>query len=305
MTPSLIRLLLLPLLLWGAACTAAPAIAAPTTVRIATYNTSLNDRDGKLAERLRGDDAHARRIAAVIQRVRPDVILLNEFDFDAGGEAATLFQRRYLEVGQFGEEPITYTHRFAAEVNTGVPSGLDINGDGKRGTPNDCWGYGEHPGQFGMLVLSRFPLDASALRSFRLLPWSRLPGALRPVRPDSGTPLHDDATWSAMRLSSKAHWDLPVDTPLGRVHLLASHPTPPVFDGPENLNGRRNFDELRLWVEYLGEGEAPWLVDDQGRSGRFGGGAFVLLGDLNADPADGDTIPGAIQQLLAHPRVAS
>lgn len=301
MTCSFARHLLLPLLLLTGAC--APH-AAPASMRIATYNTSLNDPQGKLVERLRGDDVHARRIAAVIQRVRPAVILLNEFDFDAGEEAAELFQRRYLEVGQFGEQPITYTHRFTAEVNTGVPSDLDINGDGRLGTPNDAWGYGEHPGQFGMLVLSQFPLDAAALRSFRLLRWSSLPGALRPAFPDSGKPLHDDTTWQALRLSSKSHWDLPVDTPLGRLHLLVSHPTPPVFDGPENLNGRRNHDELRLWAEYLGDGEAPWLVDDQGRGGRYDGGAFVFLGDLNADPADGDTVPGAIQQLLDHPRVA-
>jgi endonuclease/exonuclease/phosphatase family metal-dependent hydrolase len=31
--------------------------------------------------------------------------------------------------------------------------------------------------------------------------------------------------------------------------------------------------------------------------------AFVLLGDINADPNDGDSMPGAARQLLDHPRV--
>jgi hypothetical protein len=304
MTAALLRRLFAACIVSLASPVSSAADAAPTPLRIATFNTSLNDPEGRLVERLRGDDGQARRIAAVIQRVRPQVILLNEFDYDAEGVAAELFQRRYLEVGQFGEAPITYTHRFTAEVNTGVPSGLDVNGDGKVEGPSDAWGFGLHPGQFGMLVLSQFPLDAEALRSFRLLRWSSLPGARRPLHPESGQPLHDEMTWQALRLSSKAHWDLPVATPLGRLHLLLAHPTPPVFDGPENLNGRRNFDELRLWAEYLGEGEAAWLRDDQGGVGRLGDGAFVILGDLNADPVDGDSMPGAIDQLLTHPRVA-
>lgn len=295
---------LLPLLMLTLVSCASTPDTAPAPLRVATYNTSLNDPQGRLVERLRGDDEQAKRIAAVIQRVRPQVLLLNEFDYDDAHAAIELFQRRYLEVGQFGEQPITYAHRFTAPVNTGVPSGLDVNGDGKLGTPNDCWGFGLHPGQFGMVVLSQYPIDAEALRSFQLLPWSALPGALRPVWPDSGQPVHDDATWNALRLSSKSHWDLPIDTPQGRIHLLASHPTPPVFDGPEDLNGRRNHDEIRLWAEYLGDGDAPWLLDDRGRAGRMGDGAFVILGDLNADPFDGDSVPGAIQQVLAHPRSA-
>jgi endonuclease/exonuclease/phosphatase family metal-dependent hydrolase len=88
------------------------------------------------------------------------------------------------------------------------------------------------------------------------------------------------------------------------VHLLASHPTPPVFDGPENRNGARNFDEIRLWAEYLSTGPKPWLCDDQGRCGGIDADArFVIAGDLNADPDDGDGMPGAVAQLLRHPRV--
>ncbi len=98
-------------------------------------------------------------------------------------------------------------------------------------------------------------------------------------------------------------------TPLGTVHLLAAHPTPPVFDGPEDRNGARNFDEIRFWAEYLSaatqaSATSAWLCDDQGRCGGLAASArFVIAGDLNADPADGAGLPGAIDQLLAHKRV--
>jgi hypothetical protein len=102
-----------------------------------------------------------------------------------------------------------------------------------------------------MLVLSKYPIDGAQVRTFQLLRWSAMPGALRPVDPASGAFFHDDSVWSQLRLSSKSHWDVPVRTPGGVVHFLVSHPTPPVFDGPEDRNGNRNHDEIRLWSEYI------------------------------------------------------
>lgn len=275
-----------------------------TTLRFATFNTSLySDEDGGVIRRLDADDDKARKIAAVIQHLRPDVLLLNEFDFDADARAAELFQRRYLEVAQSQQTPIRYEHRYLAPVNTGVPSGLDLDGDGRIDGADDAWGYGRHPGQYGMLVLSRYPIDAAAVRSFQHFLWKDLPDAQRPFNPD-GTPFHADEIWEQLRLSSKSHWDVPVATPRGTVHFLVSHPTPPVFDGAENRNGLRNFDEIRLWAEYLAEGDKPWLCDDAGQCGGLAQDArFVLAGDLNADPIDGDGAPGSIAQLLTHPRV--
>jgi len=280
--------------------------APAPTLRVATYNTSLyDDAAGGLIARLENGDDDARRIAAVIQHVRPDIVLLNEFDYDEGLRAAELFQRDYLEVGQHGQSPIRYEHRYSAPVNTGEPSGLDLDNDGKTDGPGDAWGFGRHPGQYGMLVLSRFPIDSVGVRSFRRFLWKDLPEARRPVFPDSGEPFHSDAVWNALRLSSKSHWDVPIVTPLGLVHLLAAHPTPPVFDGPEDRNGARNHDELRLWTEYLSQPDAPWLRDDKGEQGGLPADArFVIVGDMNADPNDGDGLHEAIVQLLAHPRVS-
>lgn len=283
-------------------------------LRVASYNVSLYAEEaGGLAGRLRAGDANARKVAAVLQRVRPDIVLLNEFDYVADGSAVDLFQRGYLEVPQpGGGAPLRYAHRYIAPVNTGVPSGLDLGGDGRVGGDgrergNDAWGYGLHPGQYGMLLLSRHPIDAAAARTFQLLRWSTMPGARRPVDPATGRPWHPDATWARLRLSSKSHWDVPVRTPMGVVHVLAAHPTPPTFDGPENRNGLRNADEIRLWTEYLddADGRAAWLCDDAGRCGGLAAdAAFVIVGDYNADPADGAGEREAIRALLDHPRVS-
>lgn len=289
----------------------APAEAAP--LRVATYNTSLyDDNDGGLIRRLEAGDPGARKIAAVLQRLRPDLVLLNEFDYDADGCAADLFQRDYLAVPQAGGgDALRYPYRYFAAVNTGVPSGLDLDGNGTvggsgRDRGNDAWGYGLHPGQYGMLVLSRYPIDASAVRSFGRLKWSAMPDASAPVDPRARRMFYSDPVWQALRLSSKSHWDVPVRTPQGTLHFLVSHPTPPVFDGPEDRNGARNADELRLWREYLDNDPADrtWLCDDANRCGGLPADArFVIAGDLNNDPVDGDGRHDAIRALIAHPRV--
>ena len=96
----------------------------------------------------------------------------------------------------------------------------------------------------------------------------------------------------------------PIEIGRKTVHFLVSHPTPPVFDGPEDRNGRRNFDEIRLWADYVSPGRAGYLYDDEGqRGGLKPGSLFVIAGDQNSDPNDGDSIPGAAQQLLEHPLV--
>lgn len=291
---------------WLLAACAARTSKPEATVRFATFNVSFygEDADG-LMRRLRGGDENASKVAAVIQHVRPDVLLLNEFDYVDGGAAADLFQRQFLGVAQHGQSPIEYPYRYLAPVNTGVPSGLDLDHDGKSEGGNDAFGFGRYPGQYGMLVLSKYPIDEAAVRSFQLLRWKNLPGAQRPMNPD-GTPFWDDATWRQLRLSSKSHWDVPVRTPAGTIHFLVAHPTPPVFDGPENRNGLRNSDEIRLWREYLDGGEQPWLCDDAGRCGGLVADAqFVIAGDLNADADDGDGDHASIAALLAHPRVNS
>jgi hypothetical protein len=283
------------------------------TVRFATYNASLNrSTSGELTRNLaRGDDAQARTIAQVIQRVRPDVLLVNEFDYDAAGEAAELFQRNYLGVRHDSvAEPITFAHRYSAPVNTGVPTGLDLDRDGRAGADaSDAFGFGAFAGQYGMVVFSKLPLDRAAARTFQRLRWAEMPDAAWPDDPVTGKRggWYSTAQKRVLRLSSKSHWDFPVLLPGGRVvHFLVSHPTPPAFDGPEDRNGRRNHDEIRFWAYYLGVlGRSDrWIRDDAGQRGGLPAAAsFVIAGDLNADPFDGSSYRHAVRQLLEHPRL--
>lgn len=284
----------------------------PDTLRIATFNVSMyRDTQGALhADLARGDDAQIRGIAQVLQTVRPDVVLLNEFDYDEANATRNveLFLENYLRHGQGTQQPLDFAYSFSAPVNTGVPSGLDLDRDGRSDGPSDALGFGRFPGQYGMLLLSRLPIDSEQVRSFRNFLWRDMPGNLLP--PDQNSPnWYSEAALRVLPLSSKSHWDLPLrwsaaDGTTTVLHVLAAHPTPPGFDGPENRNGRRNHDEIRLFADYLDPVRGNYLIDDRGRSGALDAQArFVILGDLNADPYDGNSVPGAISQLLDHPRV--
>jgi len=268
-----------------------PASGAKT-IRVATFNIAMGlAEEGALSEALAsGEDLKLQQVAEILQRVRPDIVLLNEFDFDPAVDAAALFNENYL-----GNR---YPYSFRAPVNTGVDSGMDLDGDGETGGPGDAWGFGHFPGQYSMLVLSRFPIDTASSRTFQNFLWSELPAARRPMNTD-GTPFYPDGVWKQLRLSSKSHWDVVIEISEQRLHLLAHHPTPPVFDGPENRNGLRNFDEIRFWREYTNPAGADFIVDDQGLGGGLSPGLpFIIAGDFNADPHDGDSHENAIGQLL-------
>jgi hypothetical protein len=276
-------------------------------VRFATFNASLNRfNEGDLIKDLSTEaNAQAKTVAEIIQRTRPDVLLINEFDFDADGTAARLFQENYLSVSQNEAAPIDYPFRFVAPSNTGIPSGFDLNNSGgPPGGPDDAFGFGFFPGQFGMAVYSRYPIRTNRIRTFQLFLWKDMPGALLPDDPNTPEPRdwYSEDELDVFRLSSKSHWDLPIRIGDETVHFLTSHPTPPVFDGPEDRNGTRNHDEIRFWADYISPGKrSKYIYDDDGkRGGLKGGSSFVIAGDQNSDPFDGDSIPGSAQLLLEH-----
>ena len=332
-TPAAVFLMLLFLL--SALVVSAPPVAADSRhtdpVRFATFNASLNRNfEGQaLADlsapynpaetdtALRLRRAQAANVAEIIQRVRPEVLLINEFDYVDGpldGNAMTdAFQANYLGVSQSGQPPIHYDYVFVAPSNTGIPSGFDLNNNGgPPGGPDDALGFGFFPGQFGMAVFSQHPIRYSQVRTFQNFKWADMPGALLPTYPASwpvaelrGLPWYTDDELAVLPLSSKSHWDIPIRIGNRTVHFLTSHPTPPVFDGDEDRNGRRNFDEIRLWADYIEGGDAAsYIYDDDGKYGGLKAGeSFVIAGDQNSDPLDGDSRPGAIQQLLNSPLV--
>lgn len=277
--------------------TLTPAAAQPKAdgaIRFATYNAALNDdAPGGVIARLEAGDEAARHVVEIIQRARPDVLLLQELDRDEAGRSLALF-RALLAEGQGGAEPIVYEHALFPPSNTGRPAGVDIDGSGRVEGPNDALGFGHHPGQYAFALLSRFPIGEA--RTFRTLLWRDVPASLMPAD------YYSPQAMAVLPLSSKTHLMAPILTAAGTVVVLAAHPTPPVFDDARDWNGRRNFDEIRLLAALLDD--APWAVDDAGAAGGLAPGTpAVVMGDLNADPRRGASRPGAITQLLSHRRI--
>lgn len=276
-----------------------------TTVRFASFNISFNRKnEGQLKTSLaKGRGLNFSRIAEIIQRINPDVILLNEFDYDSQGQGIADFQKKFLAVGQHQQQPIEFEHVYFAPVNTGVDSGVDLDGDGESGSAADAFGYGAFPGQYAMAVLSKYPIQKDSVRTFQKFLWKDMPDAVWPADPTTGEPFYSGQAVDVFRLSSKSHWDVPINVDGKIIHLLASHPTPPAFDGPEDRNGRRNHDEIRLFADYIGN-QCDYLYDDDGKKGGLADGShFVIVGDQNADPNDGDSFNAAAKLLLDHPLV--
>jgi len=324
-------------------CAAEPEVEEPMrepepfALRVATFNIE----DLRTEEVSDPESKRAMAAAAVIQRLQPDVVLINELTYDQTGGPAwqeggqdgqngQRFADNFLAISQGKSlEPRRYK-AFMRPSNTGITSGFDFDNDGvvvaeppdlapatddpesRRQTPEgreygaDTWGFGTFPGQYSMALLVRedFEILVDEVRTFQLFLWSAMPEALAPIDPETGDTWYSEEEWAQFRLSSKSHWDVPVRLPNGTVvHFLVSHPTPPAFDGPEQRNQRRNHDEIRFWADYL-DG-ADHIVDDDGLQGGLAPDAsFILMGDLNADPQKGSSFNNPIGRfLLQHPRV--
>ena len=290
-----------------------------TNLRVATFNVSMEALNyipfkrgvaptvtGKeLNIALANNHTQIKNIAEIIQRVNPDVILLNEFDRtnDSHQELKT-FIKNYLNVSQNGQNAIQFPYFYQGPVNTGEPTNFDLNNDGKSGvSPSDNFGFGYFPGHFAMAFLSKYPIDEDNIRTFQKFKWKDMPNALQPIDPETNKPWFNDNAWQQMRLSSKSHWDIPVTVEGKVVHILASHPTPPVFDGPEDRNGKRNHDEIRFWNDYI-SGNGSYLYDDNDKKGGLKNHErFVILGDQNASSVDGDAMRTGIHALLENPLI--
>ena len=252
--------------------------AGAETLRIATWNVAL-DRQGPglLVKDLTEAEPQVQAVVRVLVALQADVVLLTSVDYDRGGVAVGLL------AGQLRAAGLDYPHQLAFRPNTGMQTGFDIDGNGRKGDPRDAQGFGLFSGHAGMAVLSRLPIGTEA-RDFSDFLWRDLPGGLSDDPPDLA---------AVQRLATTGFWDVPVETDSGPLHLLAWHATPPVFDGPEDRNGRRNHDEAAFWRLFL-DGKLPMQPADA---------PFVLLGDGNLDPADGDGRREGIAGLLGHPAV--
>ncbi|MBL4627841.1 MAG: endonuclease/exonuclease/phosphatase family protein [Roseicyclus sp.] len=217
---------------------------------------------------------------AVILEVRPDILTLQDFDYDADGLALAALAEALAQGGLY------YPHQLVLRPNTGWPTGFDLDGDGYSDGPRDAHGYGRFNGSGGIALLSRYPLGE--VRNFSDLLWRDLPdSAAEGVTPAAALPI--------LRLHTVAAWDVAVQVPGGTFHVLMSHATTPVFDGPEDRNGLRNADEVRFWQLYL-EGWSP-----DGRA--FSAEHFAIMGTLNVDPDRGEGLQAPLLALLNHPAV--
>ena len=290
------------------------ASAADPPVRFATFNASLNRNNaGQAAGRTLSTpgNAQADTVAEIIQRVRPDVLLINEFDFEPTAVGWPSCSRTTTcRSARTGAAPRSTTPTSSSRPsNTGIPSGFDLNNNGARRrartTPSAS---GSSPASSAWPSSRSYPIDRRPVRTFQNFLWKDMPGALLP---------DDPATPGAGRLvlaGGARRLPALVEESLGRarstsaaetVHFLVSHPTPPVFDGPEDRNGTRNFDEIRFWADYItpARRRATSTTTTAATAASSRAPLFVIAGDQNSDPLDGDSIPGAIQQLLEHPLV--
>lgn len=228
-----------------------------------------------MLQALRGDDPQAAAVVQVIAALDADVLLVTGIDYDLRGETLTALAERLAVLGK------SYPYRLALRPNTGVATGLDLDGNGRLGEPRDAMAYGRFAGEGGMAVLSRVEIDTEAIRDFTGFLWSDVPQNLRP--PD---------TPAAQVLSTSGHYEVPLRLGNGQtLRILAYYATPPVFDGPEDRNGRRNHDETAFWLRLL-EGNLPMPPPEA---------PFILLGQPNLDPQDGEGLSDAIRDLLANP----
>ncbi len=245
-------------------------------MRIATYNPELTDQGpGLVLQALRrGDDPKMVAVAGVIVALDADILLLTGIDYDATGLTLRALADTLANAGS------PYPHQLALRPNTGLATGLDLDGNGRLGEPRDAMGYGRYAGAAAMAILSRYPIDTAGIRDFSTFLWADLPNAL----------MQDSADIRAIqRLSTTGMYEMPIAMPNGKsLRLLVYYATPPVFDGPEDRNGRRNHDETAFWLRLIA-GDVPFPPPKP---------PFVLLGQPNLDPADGEGRQGAIRALL-------
>ncbi|KEO54385.1 endonuclease/exonuclease/phosphatase family protein [Thioclava pacifica] len=230
---------------------------------------------GLLLQDIGKDDPQIAAVRGIIAAISPDILLLTGIDWDFDGQALGALNLTLAE---------PYPYFYAPRPNNGMESGADLDGNGLLGEARDAQGYGRFPGQGGMALLSRRPILADEARDFTGLLWRDLPGTMI-----GKADISEDAQ-AVQRLSSSAHWDVPVEIGVGaQLHILAFAATPPVFDGPEDRNGWRNHDEAAFWLRYL-DGDLPEPPPPQ---------PFVLMGDFNLDPVDGEGQRAAFHALLA------
>lgn len=283
-----------------AATTGTVGTASGDTHRTSTRFAVFNIIEFETEQVQEKGDEQAEYAARIIQKIRPDVIAINELTNNLQEGTATDTANVRAFVDNYLAEPqgpnldgIRYPFTFQPKSNTGVlpPEEYDFNKDGEEGErPDDAYGFGEYPGHYAFAIASRYPILEDEIRTFREFLWADMPENLMPV--DDGSmeiDKSDGSLWATeaeadvRRLSSKNHVDVPIRVDGDVIHGLVAHPTPPGFDGENDFNDRWNHDEVRFLADYVAG--ADYIYDDDGNEGGLDEDAsYVLMGDLNAGP---------------------
>jgi hypothetical protein len=273
-----------------------PALA----LRVAQFNL----REMSTAKIVAASDAQVTAAAEVIARFAPDIVSINELQYDmVNVPTSGLPGAPYAKAGGFqgGAEnavrlaahvtkaaaDVTYPHTLITRGN----SGYYWEGDDLGQSSYVLRGWGEWPGRFNTAVLSRYPILENEVRVIHDIPWKSLPEtSIDKMKQAEGIDVPD-----GFPIFEKSLNIVPVDLGDRVLYLVLLHTVSPAFDP---INPYRNFDELRALRLFL-DGALPG-VEPLSADARF-----VILGDLNADPDDGDGLAGAIEQLVNHPSVVA
>src|SRR5699024_9232680 len=112
---------------------------------------------------------------------------------------------------------LNYPHVFTAPTNSGKQSGADLDGDGMIGGAGDAIGYGDYPGQHGMIVFSKHPIAEDSVRTFQDFLWRDLPDGSMPQG-------YSELEESILRLQETSLCDVPIEVPgeSDPVHVIAT-----------------------------------------------------------------------------------
>lgn len=272
--------------------------ALPPKVRIAQFNL----REMSTAKLLDGADEQAGAAAQVIAKFAPEIISINELQFDIEGipSLGSPGAPSSTQPGTF-DGGAQNAKRLAERVAALNPAAafsftvLTVGNSGFKwagptlGNPSFVLrGWGDWPGRFNSAILTKFPIAYDKIRVINEFAWDALPdNSIDKMKTEIGTSVP-----AGFPLFEKGILVVPVEIAPGQLlHMVMHHPVAPAF---EAINPYRHFDELhglKLFLDGTLPGVEPLPV----------GARFVVIGDLNADPEDGDSLDGGIEPILGHP----
>lgn len=274
------------------------ATGTPSHIRVGQFNL----REMTTKKLMDAADEQATAAAEVLARFAPDVVNINELQYDIQGVPTSSSPgqpKADAKPGTFGGAAenakrladrvrgVDPTADYPYVIQTLGNSGFLWEGSNNGSAVFDLRGWGEWRGRFNTAILSKWPILEDQIRVIADFAWEDLPDNLI-AQMETEQGLTVPQGWP---LFEKCLNVIPVQIGDEVVHFVLLHPVTPVYDV---INTYRNHDELHALQLFL-EGKLPG-VDPLPE-----GAKYVVIGDLNADPEDGDGIEGSIQQVLDHP----